>query len=197
MAVDYTSHNDAHVPWMSLSSSLDYEHLYIFGCLVIMQQGKDEVNDGKLDPRGIIGCFVGWGLQDGRKAILVYTESPVLVRASWLISVDETYFPLRPDGQRRLLSDGAFGYERETASIFSKSSTHDPAAYTPEDEEIVINVTEPTADAAAQGTEPNAENETASPNDSPATANDERATPGADAGGNASRTNQGRRCYFA
>ena len=41
----------------------------------------------------------------------------------------------------------------------------------PEDEEIVINVTEPTADAAAQGTEPNAENETASPNDSPAKAN--------------------------
>ena len=52
----------------------------------------------------------------------------------------------------------------------------------PEDEETVINATEPTADATAQGTEPNAENKTTSPNDSPATANDERAAPGADAG---------------
>ena len=52
----------------------------------------------------------------------------------------------------------------------------------PEDEEIVINVTEPTADAAAQGTELNAENETTSPNDSPAKANDECVAPGADAG---------------
>ena len=59
MAVDYTSHDDAHVPWMSLSYSLDFEHRYIFGCLVIMQQGKDEVDDGKLDPRGVAGCVVG------------------------------------------------------------------------------------------------------------------------------------------
>ena len=187
MAVDYTSHDDAHVPWMSLSSSLDYEHLYIFGCLVIMHQGKDEVNDGKLDPRGVAGCFVGWGLQDGRKAILVYTESPVLVRASCFFSVDETYFPLRPDGQRRLLSDGTFGSEGETASIFSKSSTHDPKAYMPEDEAIV---TEPTADAAARGAEPNARGEetdsqseddgaVASPNGASATANDGERT-GAD-----------------
>ena len=65
MAVDYTSHDDAHVPWMSLSSSLDLEHLYIFGCLVIMHQGKDDVDDGKLDPRGVAGCFVGWGLHAG------------------------------------------------------------------------------------------------------------------------------------
>ena len=58
-AVDYTSHDDAHLPWISLSSSLDFEHLYLFGCLVIMHQGKAEVNDGKLDPRGVAGCFVG------------------------------------------------------------------------------------------------------------------------------------------
>ena len=51
------SHDDAHVPWMSLSSSLDYEHLYVFGCLVTMHQGKDEVDDGKLDPRGIAVFF--------------------------------------------------------------------------------------------------------------------------------------------
>ena len=55
--------------------------------------------------------------KEGRKAILVYTESPVLVRASCFFSVDETYFPLRPDGHRRLLSDGTFGSEGETASI--------------------------------------------------------------------------------
>ena len=48
MAVDYTSHDDAHVPWMSLSSSLDLEHLYIFGCLVIMHQGKDESTTASL-----------------------------------------------------------------------------------------------------------------------------------------------------
>ena len=115
--------------------------------------GQGEVDDGKLDPRGVAGCFVGWGLQEGRKAILVYTENPVQVRASCFFSVDETYFPLRFQGRRRLLSDGTFGSEGETASIFSKSSTHDPKAYMPEDEAIV---TEPTADAAARGAEPNA-----------------------------------------
>ena len=100
MAVDYTSHDDAHVPRVFLSASLDYANLYIFGCLVIMHQGKEEVGDGKLDPRGVAGCFVGWGSQEGRKAILVYTENPVQVRASCFFSVDETYFSLRPEGQR-------------------------------------------------------------------------------------------------
>ena len=33
---------------------------------------------------------------------------------------DATYFPWRPDGQRRLLPDGSFGDEGETARIFSK-----------------------------------------------------------------------------
>ena len=54
--------------------------------------------------------------KEGRKAILVCTEHPALVRASCFFSVDETYFPLRPDDQRRLLSDGTLGSEGETAS---------------------------------------------------------------------------------
>ena len=76
------------------------------------------------------------GLQEGRKAILVYIENPVQVRASCFFSVDETYFPLRPEGQRRLLSDGTFGSEGGAASVFSKGSTHGPKDYMPEDEEI-------------------------------------------------------------
>ena len=49
-------------------------------------------------------------------------------------------------GNETTAPNGTFGSKGETASILSKSSTHDPAAYMPEDEEIVINVIGPTAD---------------------------------------------------
>ena len=37
---------------------------------------------------------------------------------SVFFKVDVSYFPWRPDGQRRLLADGTFGDEGETARVF-------------------------------------------------------------------------------
>ena len=107
---------------------------------------------------------------------MVCTENPVLVRASCFFSVDETYFPLRPEGQRRLLCDGMCGSEGETASIFSSSSTHDPAVYMAEDEEHDSPGDSPGEENDSPGDEEKDDGVVAAPNGAPQT-NDGRATP--------------------
>ena len=75
--------------------------------------------DGYCDTRGVAGVFVGYSWMDDVKGLMVYLASGKIVTTVFW-KADATYFPWRPDGQRRLLPDGSFGDEGETARIFSK-----------------------------------------------------------------------------
>jgi hypothetical protein len=146
MATDYTDDEKAFIPWQSVIKSLDVKQLYIFGCLIIMHASKEQVEDGKLDPRGVPAVFVGWGIQEGKKAIACYTEQLYKgenVHYVCFYAVDETYFPMRPAGQRRLLADGTFGSEGETAGVFDNTTqNYDSGEFMPEP--YVSSLTTPT-----------------------------------------------------
>ena len=106
------------VPWHKLGVPLDVEGLLPFGCLVIMHKAKEQVDDGYVDQRGEYGVFVGWAHQEGEKAISVLKPNEKYPENTVFYKADVSYFPWRPDGQRRLLNDGTFGDEGETVRIF-------------------------------------------------------------------------------
>ena len=110
---------DAFVPWYSVEGvTMDVDAMLPFGCLVVVHKAKEQVQDGYCDQRGEAGAFVGWAYQEGVKAVSVLLPGDKLVHTVFY-KADVAYFPWRPDGQRRLLDDGTFGGERETARVFS------------------------------------------------------------------------------
>ena len=107
------------MPWHRLKLPLDIGALYPFGCLVIVHRAKEQCADGYLDQRGEPGAFVGWAWQDGVKGIAVCMPDYRVIHCVFY-KADVSYFPWRPDGQRRLHGDGTFGDEGETARVFSE-----------------------------------------------------------------------------
>ena len=117
MATDYNT-QQAFIPWMKIVQKLDWPSLLPFGCQVTKFVSKQDAEDGKASPRGVVGVFVGVGIFEGRKAILVLTPDEKVSDTVFFVA-DETYFPLRPRGQRRFLPTGVFGDEGETAQMFN------------------------------------------------------------------------------
>jgi hypothetical protein len=122
-AVDYKT--QPRIPFHILDKSIDNNLLIPFGCLVTIHRDKSQVHDGKLDPRGVFGAFIGLADQFSfKKGIKVYTRNNVIIETCFF-SYDDTLYPWRPAGQRRLLSDGTFGQEIETNDIFKTESIFD------------------------------------------------------------------------
>jgi hypothetical protein len=116
-AVDYNTAEPV-IPYHATDQPIDTNLLLPFGCLIIVHRDKDQVNDGKLDPRGLFGVFIGLADRfDFKKGIKVILPGDVIVETCFFSS-DTTYYPWRPVGQRRLLGDGTFGKELETNVIF-------------------------------------------------------------------------------
>ena len=99
--------------------TLDIDALHPFGCLVIAHKAKEQVTDGYCDARGVAGAFVGWSYLEGVKAISVLLPGNKIEHTVFY-KADPSYYPWRPDGQRRLLNDGTFGDEGETARVFTE-----------------------------------------------------------------------------
>jgi hypothetical protein len=116
-AIDYGTSVPV-IPYHATNQTIDTNLLLPFGCLIIVHRDKDQVNDGKLDPRGLYGVFIGLADRyDFKKGIKVILPGDVIIETCFFTS-DTTYYPWRPVGQRRLLRDGTFGKELETSSIF-------------------------------------------------------------------------------
>jgi hypothetical protein len=116
-AVDYKT-SEPIIPYHATDQPIDKNLLLPFGCLVVVHRDKDQVKDGKLDQRGQFGAFIGLADRfEFKKGIKVMLPGDVIVETCFFTS-DETYFPWRPAGQRRLLRDGTFGQELETNAIF-------------------------------------------------------------------------------
>ena len=141
LATKYNKPDECMVPWNELDISLDQDALLPFGCQVVVHRAKEQVDDGHVDGRGLAGCFVGWKILEGEKAVSVLMPNDEIIDTAFF-KADITYFPWRPDGQRRLLNNGTFGDEgeKETARIFEKLperfSFHDlvPDVFDPDDE---------------------------------------------------------------
>ena len=111
---------EAFVPWYQIPGmTLDIDALHPFGCLVIAHKAKEQVTDGYCDARGVAGAFVGWSYLEGVKAISVLLPGNKIEHTVFY-KADPSYYPWRPDGQRRLLNDGTFGDEGETARVFTE-----------------------------------------------------------------------------
>ena len=119
MATRCNQASKAVIPLLALNVKIDYASLLPFGCLIMCHRAKEQVTDGYCDTRGVAGAFVGYSWMDDVKGLMVYLASGKIVTTVFW-KADATYFPWRPDGQRRLLPDGSFGDEGETARIFSK-----------------------------------------------------------------------------
>ena len=119
MATRYNQGSKAIIPLLALGVKIDFASLLPFGCLVMCHRAKEQVKDGYCDTRGVEGAFVGYSWMDGVKGLMVYLSTGKIVTTVFW-KADATYFPWRPDGQRRLKSDGSFGDEGETARVFSQ-----------------------------------------------------------------------------
>ena len=119
MATRYNQGSKAIIPLLALGVKIDFASLLPFGCLVMCHRAKEQVKDGYCDTRGVEGAFVGYSWMDDVKGLMVYLSTGKIVTTVFW-KADATYFPWRPDGQRRLKSDGSFGDEGETARVFSQ-----------------------------------------------------------------------------
>ena len=72
-----------------------------FGCRATVYRGKDLVAHRKISPRRVSGVYVGTGMSFGRKCFLIYCPGTHRVIASTDCQFDETYYPFRPEGQKR------------------------------------------------------------------------------------------------
>ena len=118
MASEYKVNATAQIPYMSLGMTYMREFMFPFGCLVWIHKSKQKVEDGKLDVRAIYAIYIGVGMTQGVKGIKVLTSSGH-IETSIHYGVDKTYFPWRPEGNRRLLPDGTFGRDLETTDVMN------------------------------------------------------------------------------
>ena len=119
MATRYNQGSKAIIPLLALGVKIDFASLLPFGCLVMCHRAKEQVKDGYCDTCGVEGAFVGYSWMDDVKGLVVYPSTGKIVTTVFW-KADATYLPWRPDGQRRLKSDGSFGDEGRTARVFSQ-----------------------------------------------------------------------------
>jgi len=74
-----------------------------FGCFAWIWTDRKHSNDPKFISAGQKGIIVGTGLSNGKKAFRVYTDDGK-IKYAVSVTVDMTYFPYRPAGERRLTS---------------------------------------------------------------------------------------------
>jgi len=82
MAADYKT-SAPFIPWLKTGCALDVDSLYPFGCLVLVQRTKAQVDDGKLPPRAEVGAVVGWAVQMVPRQ---YLSSRRIVRSKYACS---------------------------------------------------------------------------------------------------------------
>ena len=106
-----------------------------FGCFVIIFKTKKQVEEGKLDSRGLYGIFIGKCIAQGVKGIRVLTdmgniEESCIWKSYWNV------LPWRQPGNRMLLSSGVFGNEKETTALFTEVK----AKYVPATATNLLNI---------------------------------------------------------
>jgi hypothetical protein len=79
-----------------------FSNLHPFGCLCWIYVFKHQSPGWKLSARGLPCVFLGLGDWQGRKAFLALDLSTRRVHATVTAKFDETYFPCRPAGYRRI-----------------------------------------------------------------------------------------------
>ena len=79
-----------------------FSNLHPFGCLCWVYVSKQQSTGWKLSARGLPCVFLGLGNWQGRKAFLALDLSTRRVHATVNAKFDETYFPCRPAGYRRI-----------------------------------------------------------------------------------------------
>jgi hypothetical protein len=77
-------------------------NLHPFGCLCWIYVTKQQSPSWKLSARGLPCVFLGLGDWQGRKAFLALNLRTKRVHATVTAKFDETYFPCRPAGYRRV-----------------------------------------------------------------------------------------------
>ena len=77
-------------------------NLHPFGCLCWIYVSKPQSPSWKLSARGLPCVFLGFGDWQGRKAFLALDLRTKRVHATVTAKFDETYFPCRPAGYRRI-----------------------------------------------------------------------------------------------
>jgi hypothetical protein len=80
----------------------NFSTLHPFGCLCWVYVSKQQSPGWKLSARGLPCVFLGLGNWQGRKAFLALDLSTRRVHATITAKFDETYFPCRPAGYRRI-----------------------------------------------------------------------------------------------
>ena len=92
------------IPFEVFFQKLPNGSLYFpFGCFAWIWRDRKHSEDPKFLATGYKGIIIGTGLYDGRKAFRVYTDDGK-VKYAVSVTVDQTYFPYRPAGERRLTS---------------------------------------------------------------------------------------------
>ena len=83
-AVDYNTSVPI-IPYHATDQPIDKNLLIPFVCLIIVHCDKDQVNDGKLDPRGLCGTFIGLADRfDFKKGIKVILPGDVIIETCFL-----------------------------------------------------------------------------------------------------------------
>ncbi len=116
-AVDYNT-STPFIPLLLTEAHIDKRKILPFGCLAIVHRSKEQVIGGKLDVRGIIGAFIGLADNDSFKLGIKVLAPDGTIISTAFYTFDETYFPWRKAGERRLHNDGTFGSELETSSVY-------------------------------------------------------------------------------
>ena len=124
-----------------------FANLHPFGCLCWVYVSKQQSPGWKLSARGLPCVFLGLGNWQGRKAFLALDLSTRRVHATITAKFDETYFPCRPSGYRRIqnldLDLSSISHETTSSSV---SDAMDPPVmfqYEHLDEPVLSPVTLP------------------------------------------------------
>jgi hypothetical protein len=98
-----------------------FSNLHPFGCLCWVYISKQQSTGWKLSARGLPCVFLGLGNWQGRKAFLALDLSTRRVHATVNAKFDETFFPCRPEGYRRIhnldLDLSAISHETLSSSV--------------------------------------------------------------------------------
>jgi len=98
-----------------------FSNLHPFGCLCWVYISKQQSTGWKLSARGLPCVFLGLGNWQGRKAFLALDLSTRRVHATVNAKFDETYFPCRPEGYRRIhnldLDLSAISHETPSSTV--------------------------------------------------------------------------------
>ena len=96
------------------------KHFILFGCLLYIYVPKDLSTDWKLNPRSISWVFLGFGEDQGMKCYIGYEIKTGKLHHSVNVWWDETFFPCREKGYRRItsVSVGSHTNSKDIKDIF-------------------------------------------------------------------------------